>query len=75
MGGSAREMNRSLCSVVMLLLLLLMVVVGCRPEVRNCAINTLFSCVVGHGISFPMVSWRARIDAILALIQVRRTSR
>jgi hypothetical protein len=41
-----------------------------RPEVRNCAINTLFSCVVGHGVAFPMVSWRARIDAILALLKV-----
>ena len=32
-----------------------------RPEVRNCAVNTLFSCVLGHGASFPLLGWEARI--------------
>jgi hypothetical protein len=41
-----------------------------RPEVRNCAINSLFSCLCGHGASFPMESWRGRVQTLLSLVQV-----
>ena len=30
-----------------------------RAEVRNCAVNTFFSCVVGRGHTFNHDQWRA----------------
>jgi hypothetical protein len=32
-----------------------------RPEVRNCAVNTLFSCIVGRGNTFTEVQWESCI--------------
>jgi hypothetical protein len=32
-----------------------------RPELRNCAVNTLFSCIVGRGHAFTEVQWESCI--------------
>lgn len=32
-----------------------------RPEVRNCSVNTLFSCIVGRGNTFSASQWQACI--------------
>lgn len=42
--------------------------VDLRMDVRNCAVNTLFSCIVGHGMKFPMYYWERRIFSILDLL-------
>ena len=36
-----------------------------RVEVRNCSVNTLFSCVVGCGQSFTEKQWRQLINEII----------
>eukprot|EP00934_Nitzschia_sp_Nitz4_P005997 Nitzschia sp. Nitz4//scaffold6_size259037//98458//103848//NITZ4_001067-RA/size259037-processed-gene-0.68-mRNA-1//-1//CDS//3329556872//5987//frame0 len=39
-----------------------------RPEVRNCAVNTLFSCIVGRGSTFSEKQWKACLcDMVLAI--------
>ena len=40
-----------------------------RPEVRNCAVNTLFSCFVSHGATFPLESWKGRVGAVTVLVE------
>jgi hypothetical protein len=32
-----------------------------RPEVRNCSVNTLFSCIVGRGTTFSETQWESCI--------------
>ena len=32
-----------------------------RPEVRNCSVNTLFSCIVGRGPTFTEAQWESCI--------------
>ena len=36
-----------------------------RAEVRNCAVNTLFSCIVGRGSSFTSEKWRTCIEGMI----------
>ena len=36
-----------------------------RVEVRNCAVNTLFSCIVGLGDSLSPIQWRACLNETL----------
>jgi len=43
--------------------------VDSRPEVRNCAVNTLFSCFVGHGSAFPAESWGERVEVVTSLVR------
>jgi hypothetical protein len=33
-----------------------------RPELRNCSVNTLFSCVVGLGDQFSDEQWEKSLD-------------
>ena len=47
-----------------------LVSLGCdeRPEVRNAAVNTLFSCIVGQGTTFSDSDWRfCFIDAVFCV--------
>mmetsp|Transcript_59669 Transcript_59669/g.146343 ORF Transcript_59669/g.146343 Transcript_59669/m.146343 type:complete len:1864 (+) Transcript_59669:299-5890(+) len=48
--NSTESVDRALAKLVLL---------SCdnRPEVRNCAVNTLFSCIVGRGSSFSDSQW------------------
>ncbi|OQR94140.1 hypothetical protein THRCLA_08236 [Thraustotheca clavata] len=44
------------------------IAVDSRPEVRNCAINTLFGMAVTHGSQFGLVEWKLFIeDTVLPL--------
>jgi C-terminal region of Mon2 protein len=47
---STESVDRALAKLVLL---------SCdtRPEVRNCAVNTLFSCIVGRGSTFSDSQW------------------
>ena len=39
-----------------------------RAEVRNCAVNTFFSCIVGRGSSFTASHWESCIcDMVFAI--------
>jgi hypothetical protein len=46
-----------------------------RTEVRNCAVNTLFSCIVGRGQGFTVEQWEACICQIVFSVYDRVLSR
>ncbi|CAB9509407.1 Protein MON2 homolog [Seminavis robusta] len=53
--GGADAVDRALSKLVAL-------ASDSRPEVRNCSVNTLFSCIVGRGKGFTATRWQSCIN-------------
>eukprot|EP00542_Grammatophora_oceanica_P003101 CAMPEP_0194068324 /NCGR_PEP_ID=MMETSP0009_2-20130614/87035_1 /TAXON_ID=210454 /ORGANISM="Grammatophora oceanica, Strain CCMP 410" /LENGTH=257 /DNA_ID=CAMNT_0038721413 /DNA_START=54 /DNA_END=823 /DNA_ORIENTATION=- len=80
-GRSRHDLNTSLTSIGLLwtiadqdsdsasvdraLSMLVLLSSDSRPEVRNCAVNTLFSCVVGRGQRFSDQQWETCMSQIV----------
>ena len=45
------------------------------PAVRNCAVNTLFSLVLGNGRAFPLLRWQSCLDGVVLPLLARVDAR